>query len=184
MGAWRGVVLVHSPTDCKEVCSNFPHAQSAFNPCRYALERHIQGLKPIVPLTPSEFRQSLGPGYGTNGLWYQFSDLRGRMDNCNMNELNRTNVDEIEEAHRNVKNRIRNIFTDSEFGNLIQTQYHHLGHNRVGEVCSGYYNGNTPDDNNGVMAFSAVSARDPIFYRWHQHLEDLMREYRDTHYAR
>ena len=46
-----------------------------------------------------------------------------------MNELNRTNVDEIEEAHRNVKNRIRNIFTDSEFGNLIQTQYHHLGHN-------------------------------------------------------
>ena len=30
------------------------------------------------------------------------------------------------------------------------------------------------------MSYTEVSAREPIFYRWHGHLEDLMQEYRDT----
>ena len=30
------------------------------------------------------------------------------------------------------------------------------------------------------MSYSEVSARDPIFYRWHGHIEDIMQKYRDT----
>ena len=30
------------------------------------------------------------------------------------------------------------------------------------------------------MWHSAVSARDPVFYRWHRHIEDLLEKYKDT----
>ena len=30
------------------------------------------------------------------------------------------------------------------------------------------------------MSYSEVSARDPIFYRWHGHIEDIIQKYRDT----
>ena len=30
------------------------------------------------------------------------------------------------------------------------------------------------------MAFSETAARDPVFYRWHSHIEDLAQEFRDS----
>ena len=30
------------------------------------------------------------------------------------------------------------------------------------------------------MWHSAVSARDPVFYRWHRHIEDLLEKYKDS----
>ena len=65
-----------------------------------------------------------------------------------------------------------NIFED--FGNEIQmTGYHADGHLEIGRHCS------TLPSGLGIMAFTAYSARDPIFYRWHTHLEDVAQEFRD-----
>ena len=84
----------------------------------------------------------------------------------------------IENEYRKVLEKMSDLSSYSEFGNYIQGYYHALGHNEIGQACS------TQRPHDGVMTFSIASARDPIFYRWHLHLEDLMRAHRDKHKSR
>ena len=48
----------------------------------------------------------------------------------------------------------------------FESEYHEDGHLHVG-YCQG---GNAP------MVYSQVSARDPIFWRWHKHISNFIRE--------
>ena len=64
------------------------------------------------------------------------------------------------------------------FCEFLEKKYHSKGHMVIAKACSPLYK--TPDRILGIMAYSEVSARDPIFYRWHRHVEDLVQEYRDT----
>ena len=59
---------------------------------------------------------------------------------------------------------------------LSKTNYHGLGHLLIGEHCSP-----EGEEGNGPMGYDMVSARDPIFYRWHGHLEQLLQQFRDKH---
>ena len=57
--------------------------------------------------------------------------------------------------------------------------YHNTGHMLVGLHCRSKPD-EDPRNSTGPMGFDVMSARDPIFYRWHGHLEDLNQQYRDT----
>ena len=65
-----------------------------------------------------------------------------------------------------------------EFAILLSGQYHMMGHLMVGDNC--VRNGPEGPEGRSGMTFDAVSARDPIFYRWHGHLENLMQQFRDA----
>ena len=62
-------------------------------------------------------------------------------------------------------------------------KYHPSGHNLVGWHCR-----TNPDIHPetgrplhmSLMGLDVMSARDPIFYRWHGHLEELNQQFRDT----
>ena len=66
--------------------------------------------------------------------------------------------------------------------------YHNTGHLLVGFHCT--TNPDTVPDpgrpgrliylNPTLMGMDVMSARDPIFYRWHGHLEELVQQFRDT----
>ena len=57
--------------------------------------------------------------------------------------------------------------------------YHNTGHMLVGLHCRSKPD-EDPRNSTGPMGFDVMSARDPIFYRWHGHLEDLNQQFRDT----
>ena len=68
--------------------------------------------------------------------------------------------------------------TYEEFCEFVEPTYHSEGHIIIAQACSPIYNARS-GRGSGVMAFSEVSARDPIFYRWHTHIENIMQEFRD-----
>ena len=67
----------------------------------------------------------------------------------------------------------------NEFGKLLENGYHSKGHTYIGKACSNIYDVGE-DTGYGVMTFSEVSGRDPIFYRWHTHIEEIVQQFRDS----
>lgn len=51
---------------------------------------------------------------------------------------------------------------------------HNTVHGAIGDDCS-------PNGTSGQMSFSEVSGRDPIFWKWHQNIEDLVQGFTDQH---
>ena len=70
-----------------------------------------------------------------------------------------------------MKNKLRSVGFE-KYGEEVCHPYHNLGHNMISRDCK-----NGPWD--GVLSSSTMAARDPIFWRWHSHLENLIQEYRD-----
>ena len=64
-----------------------------------------------------------------------------------------------------------------DFAILVSGKYHMMGHLMLGDYC--VRSGPQGFEGRSGMTFDAVSARDPIFYRWHGHLENLMQQFRD-----
>jgi len=62
-----------------------------------------------------------------------------------------------------------------ELGGEVNRFYHGSGHVSISEDCSG--NGVREDH---LMFLAQVSARDPVFYRWHTEVERLAQEHMDT----
>ena len=59
------------------------------------------------------------------------------------------------------------------FSQYLEKHYHSVGHSIIATDCKS-------SGIEGVMSYSEASARDPIFYRWHNHLEDILQKFRDT----
>ena len=135
------------------------------------IERHIMGLKQIVPLNPEEMLKGLSTGYGLNGMWFERSGIVAREDNCQMMKDNRTFADRIFNRDKLIWKLIRSTKDYESFGRSLQ-KYHGMIHNDIAEFCSS-------KNGSGPMAYSEMSARDPIFWRWHKYLEDIMRLHRD-----
>ena len=148
---------------------------------RYMIEREVLGSPPVVPLDPSEFRKPLGPGYQAG--WYAWENLGGRIDNCEVaqSKFNKSSVDMLEQRFEEVQAQMSRSGTIEEFGKFLDEQYHTKGHNTVGDACSPTYDpvNSTHSTGRGGMVFSEVSARDPIFYRWHAHIEDIIQQFKD-----
>ena len=133
-------------------------------------------MKPIVPLDPTEFQKPLGPGY-TPG-WYAWEGLGGRKDDCEIQKFNTSYIEIIEKKYANIQRNMGNTSNFEKFGKKFERRYHTSGHNYVAEACSTIYNVSA-DTGVGLMSYSEVSARDPIFYRWHAHIEDIVQQFRD-----
>ena len=84
-------------------------------------------------------------------------------------------VDSIENKYAKVQQKITKAKTFEEFGKYLDEQYHSCGHNIIAEACRA-----DPKKEYGIMSYSEVSARDPIFYRWHSHIEDIAQQFRNT----
>lgn len=99
------------------------------------------------------------------------------MENCIVANHNATFIVKMKKVHEAVKNQIKEKKGYEEFLSFLEKKYHGKGHDFIAEACSPIFK---PKWNGmGVMAYSDVSARDPIFYRWHTHIEDLIQEFRD-----
>merc|ERR1712142_696984 len=74
--------------------------------------------------------------------------------------------------YNNARNLMRGASFEA-FGRSLN-RFHGSGHVIIGNRCPTSFRGE------GVMRHTETSARDPIFYRWHTFLENLVQEYRDT----
>ena len=170
---------VHYPPDC----------------CRAAIERRVVGLADLQLLDADRLGQPLGPGYTPPPTEDQ---VARRMDNC---DLSRETCQQYLTLHTCTKwrhgkawlrhmerthNKLIRDISNKSVGyegfayNLddYENYYHSNGHMRISTACSAMKHNRTY----GVMASAANSARDPIFYEWHSHIEDLMQQYRDKRY--
>ena len=66
------------------------------------------------------------------------------------------------------------------FFDFLERTLHNQGHNHIARDCAPSH----CETCHGAMAFSEVSARDPIFYRHHIHLEVVVQRWRDRHLPR
>ena len=143
---------------------------------RYMVEREVLGMKPVVPLNPPQFRRPLGPGYRAG--WYAWEGLGGRTDNCEVAAFNESFVAVIDQKFAEVQAQVSKPLKFEEFANFLEKRYHSRGHNIIAMACSSIYDP-VEDTGVGVMSFSEASARDPIFYRWHLHIEDIVQQFKD-----
>eukprot|EP00092_Neocalanus_flemingeri_P010483 GFUD01011294.1.p1 GENE.GFUD01011294.1~~GFUD01011294.1.p1 ORF type:complete len:730 (-),score=165.48 GFUD01011294.1:151-2340(-) len=173
---------------------------------RYKVERLTQGLTEIKPLTPDTWDKPLPLGYfpklgAESGTPYQ-----GRPDNLALANLTDISLplsllkdwySEIESAIKNRRvitaegstiNLRANQGRDegiSVLGDIVEAlnsvngqlygSLHNLGHVFIARVTDprGRHLTNT-----GVMNSPATSMRDPIFYRWHQFIDDIFTDYK------
>ena len=168
------------------------------------------GLPEFEPLDPDRMERPLGPAYGFGqiiGKDGQGYNITGRVEDCDLSkdnckkpghEVNETMkswfsvhcdpnsphydasewLKNMKKNHQDLIKRMANVDSLEEFGKeLNEMKYHGLhGHNRIGVVCS-------PLKHQGIvgaMLPSETSARDPIFYSWHLHIEELFEQYKDT----
>ena len=158
---------------------------------RAALERKVLELPDFEPLDPERMGQSLGPTYEIEIIREQgIVSLVGRKQGCDLSRENcRVFADDFEvcrssgdtwvsamtERHQNLLSRMSSEDYET-FGTNLEWPYHALGHTRIGFVCSPRKHEGIP----GVMLSPDSSARDPIFYSWHLHIEELFEKYKDT----
>merc|ERR1719153_1708739 len=144
---------------------------------RYMIEREVLGMKQVVPLNPPQLRLPLGPGYRAG--WYAWEGLGGRIDNCEVAAFNESFVAVIDQKFAEVQAQMSKSLKLEEFASFLEKRYHSRGHNIIAMACSAIYDP-VEDTGVGVMSFSEASARDPIFYRWHSHIEDIVQQFKDT----
>ena len=144
---------------------------------RYAIERKVLEIPDIVALDIDLLHKSLGPGYEAG--WWSWDGLGGRKDDCDFTKVckkrgcfkHKYGESHTRKHYENVLSSMETSNSIEEFGTVVNQVYHGHGHIKIGFFCR--------KGGNGVMSFSEVSARDPIFYRWHQHIEDLIQQFKD-----
>lgn len=135
---------------------------------RAAIERSVQDLPDIVPLDSKAIDKRLGPGYKEG--FFAWQGLGGRKNNCKLSWKNRKSY------KRMAKIVEKELSTDSDFeywaeGELMY--FHAYGHMYISNDCTprGYAF--------GMMGFSETSARDPVFYRLHTHIDNIVQRFRN-----
>ena len=133
----------------------------------------------MIPLDFDLMMKSLGPGY-KNG-WYTFDQLGNRIDNCVIQErtFNKTSLAKVMAENEEVKINVKSYKDYEEFAHFLETTYHRSGHELIADACS-----DMGPDKNGGMKYSEVSARDPLFWRYHLYLEQLIQENKALNHPR
>ena len=201
-----GIISIWAPTISEKVKRKFSINYCSDPTCcfRAALERRVLGLPEFEPLDPGRMERPLGPAYGFGEFIGEdiHGKIAGRVEDCDLSkdtcqmpghELNaKLNwTDDCKKAHnlyegqewiKEMKKQHQNLMEDmtsgmglEQFGDALAVGYHGFGHNRIGAVCSSKRH----EGIIGAMLPSETSARDPIFYRWHLHIEELFEMYKD-----
>ena len=105
--------------------------------------------------------RELGPGYDVG--YFAWDGLVARPDGCSVDQ---SEIERLQTVRDELLQGSNSHSSLGEFFNeLRNSAYHENGHLAVGQ-CQG---GSSP------MVYSQVSARDPIFWRWHRHISDFVR---------
>ena len=132
---------------------------------RGEIERRNLGLPDLVPLGPVAMGQGMGPGFNL-GYW-AWSDLTSRPDDCRTDS---ENVTKLTRSGENLKN--SRMATFEEFMSRLK----HSGYHEDGHLAVGYCRDRNNQQTNNPMTYAQVSARDPLFWRWHKHVSNFIRE--------
>ena len=128
-------------------------------------------MNPITNLSTDWHRHSLGAGYRRG--WYSSSDIGNRIDDC---RLTRDASNGLARRYTAVLDRMERQSDLETFSENLEDRYHNRGHRSIATDCS--------DGEEGPMAYSSMSARDPIFWVWHKHLDVIFQHYKDTNQRR
>ena len=165
------------------------------------------GLPEFEPLDPDRMERPLGPAYGFGQIVGKDGkfNISGRVEDCDLSKDNcqkpghpvhedykfsphcdpnnpHYNASEwlrnMKKIHQDLIKRMPNVDGLEGFGNQLEKNmtYHGSGHDRIGLVCSPLKHEGIA----GAMLPSETSARDPIFYSWHLHIEELFEQYKNT----
>ena len=91
--------------------------------------------------------------------WYSWHGLLGRIDDCNLNNLDPGVVRETRTLYQDLERALRDEDDFQAYARLVSDTYHNHGHSAISRHCK------TGFDGDGVMGFTEVAARDPVFYR-------------------
>ena len=128
-------------------------------------------MNPVEPLNHFDFRRSLGPGYKQG--WYT-NEFGGRVDNCWISDAGNRRRN-MTERYLNLMRHLRNGRSLESLHGSFEVSYHNSGHLSIAYNCNSAPNRPL----GGVMAAATVSARDPIFYRWHLHIDQVAQQFYD-----
>ena len=139
------------------------------------IEVQSNGLT-LEPFTTETIKTPLGPGYKPG--WWAWTGLGGRVDNCDLSKINPENLAKLGKRYEQIIQISKRDNINYElYLKYVERYYHNLGHTIISKDCK---TEDTGASGHAVMSFSEVSARDPIFFRWHGHLEVMLQNYRDT----
>ncbi|XP_023320583.1 hemocyanin AA6 chain isoform X2 [Eurytemora carolleeae] len=131
---------------------------------RYITERDTVGIPEITPLDANARRGSFSTFYSITPINDPQRVLSNRyssnVDFCRLPPQVYSRIDSAESECFRSLNRGDGL---EAYGSNCDF-YHNVGHNSIGDQCK---SGNQL----GLMGFSDVSARDPIFYRWHTEID-------------
>ena len=168
---------------------------------RYQVERLTLGL---TPLQPWSWDQPIDLGYFHKMRSVSGQPYEGRPDNTRINDLPAFPVSQLSEWYQNIEQAIRNMELNALNGStipLLANQgrdegisilgdvvepvnsvnvelygiLHNLGHGFIARASDPRGRHNTAP---GVMGNTATSLRDPVFYRWHQFIDDIFSQYK------
>ena len=159
---------------------------------RAAIERRVLNLPDIEPLDLEKLGKPLGPGYDNEmpdqhaqphpdfNLFGRKKDCDLSKDQCQGDEVcpykcNTSGQEWLAKMKKDYQSISESMLKDDyeTFGRVLEGVGYHGGvHDRVGSVCS--------PKGCSFLAPSEASARDPLFYRWHLHIEELFEKYKDT----
>ena len=117
------------------------------------------GLPELVPLDMANMAKSLGPGYTIGYFAFAVSAFVDRRDNCFIPPFNVSKNEALLESFSRQPGS-----THRELHNALGLDnYHNSGHIEI--VNCG-----------GPSLYSEVAGRDPIFYRWHRQVSNLIED--------
>jgi tyrosinase len=168
---------------------------------RLDAERQALGIPLIQPL--ENYRDPIPEGYNPNEHLVDERDqtpFGSRAPNLKLGDIGQDyTIADIEKSRKNIETAIKNgkFFDGSEItsdllGATIESS--DIARDKWGENYGSLHNSghmllaymhnpsraNTAEVDPGVMLNPRVAARDPVFWRWHRHVDDLHSKWQDT----
>lgn len=163
---------------------------------RYDAERIAVGLDPVIPF--SDYRDPIPEGYDPGGLFTPgFNEYEARPGGTSLRNLTSDDFGLSYSIHQHELLRDRTLdAVDSGYfrnGNqFVEISQNHQGSDLIGKtneptidtVSRAFYGNHhgfghilialaMPNNTIGVMSNTATAIRDPIFWRWHRHIDDI-----------
>jgi len=148
---------------------------------RYDAERRGVGLAAVVPY--DDYRMPIPDGYDPRMAGYS-----ARADNTSLSDIPAFSYTVA--GHEQLRNRVRTASTSATFTDGTSVNSSSLGataestvgvaapfrgtnHHGMGHMLIAYSHDPSTASDPGVMADTATAIRDPVFYRWHRHVDDF-----------
>lgn len=167
---------------------------------RYDAERLAAGLPPVVPLSsytdPIPEGYDPGPGLTQSPGPSSLPAYAPRPANTSLRDLSPTFTIAAQQQSEGLLNQAiadgqfvtgapvtANSLGDTEEASIGRAHLSYGNHHGNGHVFIGYSTQQAPTDPPGVMVDTATTIRDPVFWRWHRHVDDMSFRWQETQAA-